>query len=135
MQTHVIPKVICITAKGNRGVKESELNVMYKIRLILYTDKCGNSVFAVFRYLLIECEDQEPAVKQDSKVREMYLTVMKTFSQVGYIFINKKLGVSFLGSRFGPVLNWLITQRTITFVVLLQLENINCLFTVFKLQR
>ncbi|PSN36071.1 Phosphatidylinositol 3-kinase catalytic subunit type 3 [Blattella germanica] len=32
-------------------------------------------------YLLIECEDQEPAVKQDSKVREMYLTVMKTFSQ------------------------------------------------------
>ena len=41
-----------------------------------------DSVAFIFRYLLIECEDQEPAVKQDSKVREMYLTVMKTFSQV-----------------------------------------------------
>lgn len=60
-----------------------------KIPFILCTDKCGNSIFSTFRYLLIECEDQEPAVKQDSKVREMYLTVMKTFSQVGHIFINK----------------------------------------------
>jgi hypothetical protein len=54
----------------------------------------------MFRYLLIECEDQEPAVKQDSKVREMYLTVMKTFSQVGHIFVSKKLGASFLGIGF-----------------------------------
>ncbi|XP_066993314.2 phosphatidylinositol 3-kinase catalytic subunit type 3 isoform X2 [Anabrus simplex] len=44
---------------------------------------CQNSTLAnyFYWYLLIECEDQEPAVKQDSKVREMYLTVMKTFSQ------------------------------------------------------
>ncbi|CAH0552655.1 unnamed protein product [Brassicogethes aeneus] len=32
-------------------------------------------------YLLIECEDQEPTLKQDLEVRDMYLTVMKTFSQ------------------------------------------------------
>ncbi|GLG95013.1 Serine/threonine-protein kinase Tor [Gryllus bimaculatus] len=44
---------------------------------------CQNSTLAnyFYWYLLIECEDQEPAVKQDSKVRDMYLTVMKTFSQ------------------------------------------------------
>lgn len=34
-----------------------------------------------FRYLLIECEDQEPTLKQDARIRDMYLTVMKTFSQ------------------------------------------------------
>ncbi|XP_063232536.1 phosphatidylinositol 3-kinase catalytic subunit type 3 [Bacillus rossius redtenbacheri] len=44
---------------------------------------CQNSTLAnyFYWYLLIECEDQEPAVKQDSLVRDMYLTVMKTFSQ------------------------------------------------------
>ncbi|KAJ9577732.1 hypothetical protein L9F63_005725, partial [Diploptera punctata] len=44
---------------------------------------CHNSTTNCYSllYLLIECEDQEPAVKQDSKVRDMYLTVMKTFSQ------------------------------------------------------
>jgi hypothetical protein len=71
-----------------------------KMQFVLYTDKCDNSVFGMFRYLLIECEDQETAVKQDSKVREMYLTVMKTFSQVCHIFITKKLGVSFQGIGF-----------------------------------
>lgn len=30
-------------------------------------------------YLLIECEDPEPAMKQDVLIRELYLTVMNTF--------------------------------------------------------
>ncbi|XP_049792140.1 phosphatidylinositol 3-kinase catalytic subunit type 3 isoform X1 [Schistocerca nitens] len=44
---------------------------------------CQNSTLAnyFYWYLLIECEDQEPAVKQDSRVRDMYLTVMRMFSQ------------------------------------------------------
>lgn len=44
---------------------------------------CKNSTLAnyFYWYLLIECEDQEATIKQDSIVREMYLTVMKTFSQ------------------------------------------------------
>lgn len=46
---------------------------------------CQNSTLAnyFYWYLLIECEDQiEPAIaaKQDTRIREMYVTVMKTFS-------------------------------------------------------
>jgi len=79
----------------------------------------------MFRYLLIECEDQEPAVKQDSKVREMYLTVMKTFSQVGHICINKKWGASFLGIRF-----WSIVELTDN----LKVPNICYLMTTWEYQ-
>lgn len=32
-------------------------------------------------YLLLECDDQEPTIKQDVEVRSMYITVMTTFSQ------------------------------------------------------
>ncbi|KAK9745841.1 Phosphatidylinositol 3- and 4-kinase [Popillia japonica] len=44
---------------------------------------CRNSSLAnyFYWYLLIECEDQEHGIKQDGLVRDMYLTVMKTFSQ------------------------------------------------------
>lgn len=35
---------------------------------------------ALLRYLVIECEEQENNGKQDGKVREMYMTVMKMFS-------------------------------------------------------
>jgi len=73
----------------------------------------------MFRYLLIECEDQEPAVKQDSKVREMYLTVMKTFSQVGHICINK-LCASFLGIRFWSIVELIDNPKV---------HNICCLIT------
>lgn len=31
---------------------------------------------------MIECEDPEPNVKHDARVREMYLVVMKKFLQV-----------------------------------------------------
>lgn len=44
---------------------------------------CANSSLAnyLYWYLLIECEDQDTRMKQDGLVRDMYLTVMKTFSQ------------------------------------------------------
>lgn len=39
-------------------------------------------LFYYFRYLVIECEEQENnGNNKDSKVREMYLTVMKMFSE------------------------------------------------------
>lgn len=34
---------------------------------------------------MIECEDPEPNVKHDARVREMYLVVMKKFLQVDNI--------------------------------------------------
>lgn len=51
----------------------------------LITRACQNSMLAnyFYWYLSIECEDQiDPAisVKQDTRVREMYVTVMKMFS-------------------------------------------------------
>lgn len=51
----------------------------------LITRACQNSMLAnyFYWYLSIECEDQtDPAItaKQDTRVREMYLTVMKMFS-------------------------------------------------------
>ncbi|XP_053595739.1 phosphatidylinositol 3-kinase catalytic subunit type 3 [Microplitis demolitor] len=51
----------------------------------LITRACQNSTLAnyLYWYLAIECEDQpDPAitVKQDTRVREMYVTVMKMFS-------------------------------------------------------
>lgn len=42
---------------------------------------------------MIECEDPEPNVKHDARVREMYLVVMKKFLQVKKTLqckINKK---------------------------------------------
>ncbi|XP_046749472.1 phosphatidylinositol 3-kinase catalytic subunit type 3 [Diprion similis] len=51
----------------------------------LISRACQNSTLAnyFYWYLLIECEDQvDPAIaaKQDTRIREMYITVMKTFS-------------------------------------------------------
>jgi phosphatidylinositol 3-kinase len=45
---------------------------------------CANSALAnyFYWYLMIECEDPEPNVKHDARVREMYLVVMKKFLQV-----------------------------------------------------
>lgn len=51
----------------------------------LISRACQNSTLAnyFYWYLMIECEDQaDPAIaaKQDTRIKEMYLTVMKTFS-------------------------------------------------------
>lgn len=53
----------------------------------LITRACQNSMLAnyFYWYLSIECEDQtDPAIsaKQDTRVREMYVTVMKMFSMM-----------------------------------------------------
>lgn len=53
----------------------------------LITRACQNSMLAnyFYWYLSIECEDQtDPAIsaKQDMRVREMYVTVMKMFSMM-----------------------------------------------------
>lgn len=39
---------------------------------------------------MIECEDPEPNVKHDARVREMYLVVMKKFLQVRFLMMNIK---------------------------------------------
>lgn len=62
------------------GGQEEETN---DLASFLIHRACKNSTLAnyFYWYLLIECEDQEPTLKQDTKIRDMYLTVMKTFSQ------------------------------------------------------
>ncbi|CAL4194065.1 unnamed protein product, partial [Meganyctiphanes norvegica] len=42
---------------------------------------CNNPTLANFLYwyLWVECEDQEPGLKPDTKVREMYLWVLRRF--------------------------------------------------------
>lgn len=67
--------------RGQWGPEKEETS--QDLATFLIQRACQNSTLAnyFYWYLLIECEDQEPAVKQDSKVRDMYLTVMKTFSQ------------------------------------------------------
>ncbi|XP_075218357.1 phosphatidylinositol 3-kinase 59F [Lycorma delicatula] len=44
---------------------------------------CNNSTLAnyFYWYVMTECEDQEAAIKQDTRVRDMYLKVMKLFLQ------------------------------------------------------
>ncbi|XP_043278033.1 phosphatidylinositol 3-kinase catalytic subunit type 3 [Venturia canescens] len=65
----------------------------------LITRACQNSTLAnyLYWYLSIECEDQpDPAitVKQDTRVREMYVTVMKMFSmalsQGNFVWQNRR---------------------------------------------
>lgn len=50
---------------------------------------CANSALAnyFYWYLMIECEDPEPNVKHDARVREMYLVVMKKFLQVSFLVL------------------------------------------------
>lgn len=62
------------------GINDEETN---DLASFLIQRACKNSTLAnyFYWYLLIECEDQEPNMKQDTKIRDMYLTVMKTFSQ------------------------------------------------------
>ncbi|KAF4518926.1 hypothetical protein B566_EDAN006765 [Ephemera danica] len=59
--------------------------VQYKTDLatfLIQRASCNSTLANYFYwYLVTECEDQDATVKPDVKVREMYLTVMKRFSQ------------------------------------------------------
>lgn len=74
------------TDSANTDTLKSELRDeedVQDLASFLIKRACKNSALAnyFYWYLLIECEDQEHTIKQDSVVRDMYLTVMKTFSQ------------------------------------------------------
>lgn len=74
------------TDSANTDTLQSELKEEEEVQDLasfLIQRACKNSTLAnyFYWYLLIECEDQEPTVKQDVVVRDMYLTVLKTFSQ------------------------------------------------------
>lgn len=52
---------------------------------------------------MIECEDPEPNVKHDARVREMYLVVMKKFLQVTtHSMINRIIADDDSMSRLWP---------------------------------
>jgi len=65
----------------NVFVESSEYTV--DLPTFLIQRACANSALVnyFYWYLMIECEDPEPNVKHDARVREMYLVVMKKFLQ------------------------------------------------------
>ncbi|KAB0802749.1 hypothetical protein PPYR_04935 [Photinus pyralis] len=74
------------TDSANTDTLQSEMKEEEEIQDLasfLIHRACKNSTLAnyFYWYLLIECEDQEATIKQDVMVRDMYLTVLKTFSQ------------------------------------------------------
>ncbi|KAJ8953167.1 hypothetical protein NQ318_017195 [Aromia moschata] len=82
----VMQNVNLCTDSGNTDTLQSHINEEEEIQDLasfLIHRACKNFTLAnyFYWYLLLECEDQEPNLKQDLEVREMYLTVMKTFSQ------------------------------------------------------
>nr|CAH7728751.1 unnamed protein product [Callosobruchus chinensis] len=81
------PLINLCTDSGNTDTLRSHMNEeeedVQDLASFLIHRACKNFTLAnyFYWYLLIECEDQEPNMKQDVEVRDMYLTVMKTFSQ------------------------------------------------------
>ena len=58
-----------------------DLNLPCNLATFLIQRACKNLTLAnyLYWYLSIECEDQESIRKQDERVKEMYVTVLKTF--------------------------------------------------------
>ncbi|ESP05458.1 hypothetical protein LOTGIDRAFT_181298 [Lottia gigantea] len=54
-----------------------------EVSTFLISRSCNNFVVAnyFYWYLKVECEDQTTAAKEDVKIKDMYLTVLKRFSQ------------------------------------------------------
>ncbi|KAJ8920394.1 hypothetical protein NQ315_005260, partial [Exocentrus adspersus] len=74
------------TDSANTDTLQSHINDEEEIEdlaTFLIHRACKNFTVAnyLYWYLLLECEDQEPNLKPDFEVREMYLTVMKMLSQ------------------------------------------------------
>ncbi|KAJ8985789.1 hypothetical protein NQ317_014443 [Molorchus minor] len=83
---NIVQNINLCTDSGNTDTLQSHINEEEEIQDLasfLIHRACKNFMLAnyFYWYLLLECEDQEPNLKQDLEVRDMYLTVMKTFSQ------------------------------------------------------
>ncbi|XP_048524010.1 phosphatidylinositol 3-kinase catalytic subunit type 3 isoform X1 [Dendroctonus ponderosae] len=85
---HVVPSIVknVCTESGNTDTLRSNMyeeEDINDLASFLISRACKNFTLAnyFFWYLLLECEDQEGTVKQDEDVRNMYVAVMKTFSQ------------------------------------------------------
>lgn len=75
-----------VTDSANTDTLQNQINEEEEILdlasfLIQRTSRNLSLANYFYWYLLIECEDQEPTVKQNMVVRDMYLTVMKMFTQ------------------------------------------------------
>lgn len=76
---------ITTSSESDTGLSSSNRDIVMDLTSFLITRACQNSTLAnyFYWYLSIECEDQSDPVitaKQDTRVREMYITVMKMFS-------------------------------------------------------
>ncbi|XP_046626088.1 phosphatidylinositol 3-kinase catalytic subunit type 3 [Neodiprion virginianus] len=77
---------ITTSSESETGESLSKQEPPIDLASFLISRACQNSTLAnyFYWYLLIECEEQvDPAIaaKQDTRMREMYITVMKTFSE------------------------------------------------------
>lgn len=76
METSVLPQdKETINGEGGETLEKKDL------ASFLIARACKNPTLANFLYwyLWVECEDQEPGLKPDTKVREMYLWVLRRF--------------------------------------------------------
>ncbi|KAK2583427.1 hypothetical protein KPH14_009407 [Odynerus spinipes] len=76
---------ITTSSESDTGLSSTSRDTVMDLASFLITRACQNSTLAnyFYWYLSIECEDQSDPVitaKQDTRVREMYITVMKMFS-------------------------------------------------------
>ncbi|XP_054286750.1 phosphatidylinositol 3-kinase catalytic subunit type 3 [Macrosteles quadrilineatus] len=68
-----------LNSKSNSDLESEDKN----LATFLIQRACHNCTLAnyFYWYLITECEDQEVTVEQETKVREMYLTVMRMFQE------------------------------------------------------
>ncbi|KAG8268101.1 Phosphatidylinositol 3-kinase catalytic subunit type 3 [Homalodisca vitripennis] len=73
----------CPDSKNNKSNLEVEKDENKNLATFLIHRACNNPTLAnyFYWYLITECEDQEVTVEMDTKVREMYLTVMRIFQE------------------------------------------------------
>ncbi|XP_050293503.1 phosphatidylinositol 3-kinase catalytic subunit type 3 isoform X2 [Anthonomus grandis grandis] len=85
-QPSSLPALTQCTESGNTDTLQSNMceeEEISDLASFLIYRACKNFTLAnyFYWYLLLECEDQEGTIKQDEEVRNMYLTVMRTFLQ------------------------------------------------------
>lgn len=75
--------ISCETSEISNTLMSDNLSSPLDLATFLIQRACKNSTLAnyLYWYLSIECENQEAIRKQDERCREMYVTVLRTFSR------------------------------------------------------
>lgn len=73
----------CVNTETSKSESDLSIDKDKNLATFLIHRACHNSTLAnyFYWYLITECEDQETTVEQETKTREMYLTVMRMFQE------------------------------------------------------